>query len=127
MFRSKLARTLAAVALPAAIAVGPVGLVVTSSAQAAVSPHAKASAAVLKQGETIFKTNCGSCHTLANAGTKGQVGPNLDQLKPNDALVIHQVTNGGGPMPAFGKKKILSVTQIKNVAAYVSTVAGKKK
>ena len=25
-------------------------------------------------------TNCGTCHTLAAAGTDGVVGPNLDQL-----------------------------------------------
>jgi mono/diheme cytochrome c family protein len=127
MVRNIVSRALAVIALPAAVAAGPVGFVISSSpAQAAVRSHAKVSASVLKQGETIFKSNCGSCHTLANAKTKGMVGPNLDQLKPSDALVTHQVTYGGGPMPAFGKKGLLSKTQIKNVAAYVSSVAGKK-
>jgi mono/diheme cytochrome c family protein len=73
-------------------------------------------------GKVVFTSTCATCHTLADAGATGSVGPNLDQLKPNDALVIHQVTNGGGGMPAFGGQ--LSQTQIQDVAKYVSTVAG---
>lgn len=30
------------------------------------------------RGKTLFEQKCGSCHTLADAGTKGQIGPNLD-------------------------------------------------
>jgi len=29
-------------------------------------------------GKKLFQEKCGSCHTLADAGTKGVVGPNLD-------------------------------------------------
>ena len=72
---------------------------------------------------SVFESTCASCHTLAAAGSTGTVGPNLDQLKPSDALLIHQVTNGGGGMPAFGSS--LSQTQIKSVALFVSSVAGK--
>jgi mono/diheme cytochrome c family protein len=75
-------------------------------------------------GQAIFKSECGGCHTLAAAGTTGTVGPNLDQLKPADAVVVHQVTNGGGVMPAFKGK--LSPAQIQAVAKYVSSSAGKK-
>jgi mono/diheme cytochrome c family protein len=73
----------------------------------------------------VFEQNCASCHTLAAAGSSGTVGPNLDQLKPSDALVTKQVTNGGGGMPAFGSQ--LSKGQIASVAKYVSSVAGTKK
>ena len=34
------------------------------------------------QGEPLFVSNCGSCHTLAAAGTQGQVGPDLDSVLP---------------------------------------------
>ena len=74
-------------------------------------------------GKDIFTANCGSCHTLKDAGTNGTVGPNLDQLKPTLAIVQHQVINGGGAMPAF--KGTLTPAQITAVAKYVSTVAGK--
>jgi len=75
-------------------------------------------------GKKVFLTaGCTACHTLADAGATGQVGPNLDQLKPTAAMVAAIVPNGRGAMPAFGDK--LSTTDIKNVAAYVSSVAGK--
>jgi mono/diheme cytochrome c family protein len=76
------------------------------------------------QGKQVFASaGCGGCHTLKDAGTSGNVGPNLDTLKPTKDAVAKQVTNGGGAMPAF--KGQLSPAQIDAVAAYVSSVAGK--
>jgi mono/diheme cytochrome c family protein len=80
--------------------------------------------ASLAEGKTIFTTNCGSCHTLKEAGTSGEVGPNLDELEPDLATVEQQVQNGGGGMPAFGKEGTLSPEEITAVAMYVSTEAG---
>jgi mono/diheme cytochrome c family protein len=75
-------------------------------------------------GKQVFETaGCKGCHTLKAAGANGQVGPNLDELKPDEATVEHQVTVGGGAMPSF--KGTLSPAQIKAVAQYVSSVAGK--
>ena len=74
-------------------------------------------------GKTVFTSNCSACHALADANAKGTVGPNLDQLKPSEAIVAAQVTNGGAVMPAFKGK--LTPQQIQDVAAYVSSVAGK--
>jgi len=76
------------------------------------------------QGKQVFETaGCASCHTLKNAGATGKVGPNLDQLKPSESRVAHQVEFGGAVMPAF--KGRLTPAQIQAVAAYVSSVAGK--
>jgi cbb3-type cytochrome c oxidase subunit III len=80
--------------------------------------------ATATSGKDIFSANCGSCHTLADAGTSGTTGPNLDDLKPDFARVQHQVINGGSIMPAF--KGQLTDAQIKAVAKYVSSSAGKK-
>ena len=74
-------------------------------------------------GKDVFTANCGSCHTLKDAGTSGTTGPNLDQLKPPFEIVQHQVINGGTVMPAF--KGTLTPAQITAVAKYVSSVAGK--
>jgi cytochrome c6 len=73
-------------------------------------------------GKQIFTTNCASCHTLADAGTTGTIGPNLDEAQPPFELVVDRVTNGQGVMPSFADT--LSEQQIRDVAAYVSTAAG---
>jgi mono/diheme cytochrome c family protein len=74
-------------------------------------------------GEALFAAAaCGSCHTLADAGATGTVGPSLDDAKPSAELVNDRVTNGQGGMPSFGDK--LSAEQIDAVADYVSSVAG---
>jgi cytochrome c5 len=73
-------------------------------------------------GKSIFTSNCASCHTLADAGTTGTVGPNLDQSRPSKDLVVDRVTNGQGAMPSF--KDSLDAQQIEAVADYVSSTAG---
>src|SRR5271156_1830474 len=73
------------------------------------------------EGKAIFSSNCAGCHTLKAAGASGEVGPNLDELEPDEATVEKQVINGGGGMPSFGKEGALSSEEIKEVAAYVST------
>jgi cytochrome c553 len=74
-------------------------------------------------GKAVFaKAGCGSCHTLSDAGSSGNVGPNLDEAKPSADLVVERVTNGSGVMPSF--KDQLSEKEIQDVAAYVSSAAG---
>lgn len=69
-------------------------------------------------GKSVFETaGCAGCHTLADAGASGTVGPNLDDAKPPRELVIDRVTNGAGAMPSFAGQ--LSEQQIQDVAAYV--------
>ncbi len=73
--------------------------------------------------EVFLSAGCTGCHTLKDAGSTGTVGPNLDQAKPSQQRVIQRVTNGAGAMPPF--KGQLTDAQIKAVAQYVSSVAGK--
>ena len=70
-------------------------------------------------GKEVFTANCGTCHTLADAGTTGTIGPNLDESQPPVELAVDRVTNGQGAMPSFADT--LSEQQIQDVAAYVST------
>ena len=74
------------------------------------------------KGKVVFLSNCGSCHTLADANTTGTVGPNLDSLKPDYQAATAQVTNGGASMPSFNHT--LSTQQIADVAAYVVSATG---
>jgi mono/diheme cytochrome c family protein len=87
----------------------------------------------LQEGKDLFVTNCGACHTLAEAGTDGVIGPNLDDLlappsasAPDPATikprVLSAINNGvGGRMP----KGVLTGQQADEVATFVSQVAGK--
>ena len=69
-------------------------------------------------GKAVFASaGCGGCHTLKAAGSSGTVGPNLDDAKPDHALVVERVTNGMGVMPSF--KGQLDEKQIQDVAAFV--------
>jgi cbb3-type cytochrome c oxidase subunit III len=102
------------------------GVTATRVGEAAptTSTSTSTTTAAAPSGKQVFASaGCGGCHTLKDAGTTGNVGPNLDQLKPSKARVVRQVTNGGAVMPAF--KNSLSKAQIEAVAAYVSSVAGK--
>jgi mono/diheme cytochrome c family protein len=75
-------------------------------------------------GKAVFTgaSACYGCHTLADAGATGAVGPNLDDAMPSAELVTDRVTNGQGGMPSFSSS--LTEQQIADVAAYVSSVAG---
>ena len=75
-------------------------------------------------GKEIFlgTGGCASCHTLADAGATGTIGPNLDATKPSVELAVERVTNGAGAMPSFADT--LSEEQIQEVAMYVSAAAG---
>jgi mono/diheme cytochrome c family protein len=96
-----------------------------AAAQRRPHPPAAAEAARKRaEGKLIFTQNCGTCHTLKDAGTNGQVGPVLDQVKPDKQLVLKAIKNGGlgsGTMPA----NIVTGKEADAVATYVSSVAGK--
>jgi mono/diheme cytochrome c family protein len=82
-----------------------------------VPPGANAAA-----GRSVFTSaGCAGCHTLRAAGAGGQIGPNLDQLRPTFSVVRAKVESGGGGMPSFRGQ--LSAQQIEDVAAFVSTSA----
>jgi mono/diheme cytochrome c family protein len=106
------------------------------------STGAQKVASNLKEGQSLFETNCGTCHTLYAAGTDGNYGPDLDELlaptgpaeagkageksrKGIEERVLNATKNGvdsqtPGRMPAA----ILNESQQKEVAEFVAAVAG---
>ena len=61
---------------------------------------------------------CSTCHTLTDAGSNAQIGPNLNEIKPDKMRVMNAVINGIGVMPAYQGE--LSQEEIEAVAHYVS-------
>lgn len=70
-------------------------------------------------GRKLFTTvtpACALCHTLKDAGAKGEVGPSLDELKPDRERVIKALKVGIGQMPAFPQ---LTAAEVEALASYV--------
>lgn len=83
--------------------------------------------AELALGRQIFtqgaRPACALCHTLRDAGAEGQIGPVLDELKPDAARVLKILRSGFGAMPSFAEK--LSEAEMAAVARYVATVTAR--
>ena len=73
----------------------------------------------MKLGLEVFnnKANCGTCHILKDASSLGNIGPNLDELKPSLERIVYTVTNGIGLMQAW--EGILTYDEIDAVAYFV--------
>ena len=90
------------------------------------------------RGKELFKEKCGQCHTLADAGTKGVIGPNLDDafrqsradglgdrtiqsvVRGQISYPVEDPTTGAPGMPA----DIVTGEDADSVALYVASVAG---
>ena len=128
-----LALLLVAVALVAAgcggeeVSATPETVVGTVPEETTTGPSEDLPALALKgnaaAGKEVFASaGCAACHTLSEANASGTVGPNLDDAKPSDELVVQRVTLGQGGMPSF--KDQLQPQQIADVAAFVSSATG---
>jgi mono/diheme cytochrome c family protein len=92
----------------------------STSTEQTTTAAAGGGGSAIAEGKRIFASaGCAACHTLKAAGASGNVGPNLDQVKPSYDKVIERVTNGKPPMPSFRGQ--LSATEIQAVARFVSS------
>ena len=75
---------------------------------------------LFEKGKRIFLEdgNCATCHALEDAKSNGNIGPNLNEIKPDISRVLMAVTNGVGVMPAYQGQ--LSDEEIKAVSTYVA-------
>ena len=87
----------------------------SSKAAAASSPYAGGAV-------QLFKSNCGSCHTLSAAGTSGAIGPKLDGAHLDVATVTAVMKAGPGAMPSF--TGTLSPAQLSALASFVAQASG---
>ena len=74
----------------------------------------------LVEGKLVFKLKCGSCHTLAAAGThatSAAQGPVLTNLRVSYSKVMGELYGAGGAMPTMAT--VLTQAQMTDVADYV--------
>jgi mono/diheme cytochrome c family protein len=93
----------------------------------------------LDAGQSLFQTNCGTCHTLYAAGTDGNYGPDLDELlaptgpaedpetiKQTEGRVLNAIENGVDSSTTLGRMPggILNEQQSEEVSEFVARTAG---
>lgn len=85
------------------------------------STAAFADEAQLEQGKALFTAGaqpiaCAVCHTLADAGAEGTIGPDLDELQPDADRIRKTMMEGMGAMPSFAD---LDDDDVDAIVAYV--------
>jgi mono/diheme cytochrome c family protein len=93
----------------------------------------------LKNAQSLFVTNCGTCHTLSSAGTDGNYAPNLDELlaasgpaekestiKSTEGRVLNAIEQGVDSSTTPGRMPggILNEEQAQQVSEFVARTAG---
>ena len=93
----------------------------------------------LERGRDLFVAKCGTCHTLAEAATTAEIGPNLDDAfavareNGSDSDTIEGVVKAQieNPRPAdasqtelYMPSDLVSGDDLENVSSYVASVAG---
>jgi len=96
----------------------------------------------LEDSQSLFVTNCGTCHALYSAGTDGNYGPDLDELlapagppegetakdtiKATEGRVLNAIENGvnGSTTPGRMPGGILNEEQAQEVSEFVARTAG---
>jgi mono/diheme cytochrome c family protein len=98
--------------------------------------------ASLKDGQSLFVVNCGTCHALYSAGTDGNYAPDLDELlapsgppegesaestiEATKGRVLNAIENGVDSSTTPGRMPggILNEEQAEEVAEFVAHTAG---
>ena len=107
------------------LALSPRGLLVFAFLALAGVPAAAAQDQIALGREVFLERaqpQCGICHALADAGTAGSIGPDLDDVAPTAEQVERVARSGIEAMPSFAE--VLSAEEIAAVAAYVASVTG---
>ncbi len=113
----------------------PLAFIIGNHAHASAQVGGLKLTAAEKQGRILFGEHCAVCHTLAAASAVGKTGPNLDQLQPNEALILHTIQNGCLQDPAGEPNEVclgygnmpadeVQGRDAQDVAAFVARVAG---
>jgi mono/diheme cytochrome c family protein len=77
-----------------------------------------------EHGRQLFGLRCANCHTLKAANAVAEIGPNLDQLRPNKALVLNALENGRAQGNGQMAKDLYTGEDAQAVASFVAKAVG---
>jgi mono/diheme cytochrome c family protein len=77
-----------------------------------------------KRGRELFAARCATCHTLKAADAVAQVGPNLDVLRPNKAIVLDAINKGRAAGNGQMAAQLFEGQDAQDVAAFVAKAVG---
>ena len=104
----------------------PVAALLCCFGAGATAPALASDNDLMIRGKALFTDEavpaCAICHTLADAGTEGAIGPDLDELKPTKDVVLKVLKEGMGVMPSFAET--LSPEDMEALATYVDEATG---
>jgi mono/diheme cytochrome c family protein len=129
MSQSRRSRKFAVVAFALALAVLGVGVpaaVIASVASQDSIPEANVTSLTEseKRGRELFGARCANCHTLEAANAVAEVGPNLDTLRPNKALVLDAIENGRARGNGQMAADLYTGADAEDVANFVAKAVG---
>ncbi|BBC73891.1 conserved hypothetical protein [Altererythrobacter sp. B11] len=103
----------------AALALAMIAIPATSAFATAEDPTAALSTEQMEQGRQLFSDwSCGACHSLADAGGVGHIGPSFDgDSNLTVDFAVGRITDGQGAMPGFGGQ--LTDEEIHLLAQYI--------
>lgn len=106
-----------------------IGLIITASAdseskQIRVEDRSVTLTRAQAKGRELFGLACGQCHVLEAAKTAGDVGPNLDELRPDKALVANAIEHGRSSARGTMPPNLLRGQELEQVADFVAVATG---
>jgi mono/diheme cytochrome c family protein len=77
-----------------------------------------------QHGRELFGLRCANCHTLKASNAIAEIGPNLDTLRPNKALVLNAIENGRAQGNGQMAANLYTGQDAQDVASYVAKAVG---
>jgi mono/diheme cytochrome c family protein len=78
-----------------------------------------------QHGRELFGLRCANCHTLKASNAIAEIGPNLDTLRPNKALVLNAIENGRAQGNGQMAANLYTGQDAQDVASYVAKAVGR--
>ena len=80
-----------------------------------------------QHGRDLFGQRCANCHTLKASNAIAEIGPDLDEIRPNKALVLDALQKGRADGDGQMAANLYTGEDAEDVANYVAKAVGQTK